>query len=127
MARIMIVDDDPFARRLMRDSLDLSGEHYQVFDMDRGKLALELIAVEQPDVVLLDISMPEIGGIPVCTEIKRNPATAEVRIIIVSAHCGSEFIAECLSAGADDYVTKPFQPDELARRVRKVLAEAVMA
>jgi DNA-binding response OmpR family regulator len=111
----------------MRDSLDLSGEHCEIFDMDRGKLALELMAVERPDVVLLDISMPEIGGIPVCTEIKRNPATAAVRIIIVSAHSGSDFIAECLSAGADDYVTKPFQPDDLVRRVQKALAEAVMA
>jgi len=127
MTKIMIVDDDPFARRLMRDSLDLSGERYEIFDMDRGRLALELMAVERPDVVLLDISMPEIGGIPVCTEIKRNPATAEVRIIIVSAHSGSDFITECLSAGADDYVTKPFQPDDLARRVHRQLVEMVTA
>jgi two-component system sensor histidine kinase ChiS len=123
----MIVDDDPFARRLMRDSLSLTGDDYEIFDMERGKLALDLMSVERPDVVLLDISMPEIGGIPVCTEIKRNPATAEVRIIIVSAHSGGDFITECIGAGADDYVTKPFQPDEIARRVRRQLLEAVTA
>jgi DNA-binding response OmpR family regulator len=111
----------------MRDSLDLSGDAHRILDVDRGMLALDLIAVERPDVVLLDISMPEVGGIPVCTEIKRNRVTAEVRIVIVSAHSGSGFIAECISAGADDYVTKPFQPDDLARRVRRQLIEVVTA
>jgi DNA-binding response OmpR family regulator len=85
------------------------------------------MAVERPDLVLLDINMPEVGGIPVCTEIKRNPATAQVRIIIVSAHSGSDFVADCLSAGADDYMSKPFQPGDLARRVQRLLTDPVAA
>jgi two-component system sensor histidine kinase/response regulator len=123
----MIVDDDPFARKLMRDSLNLSGEQYDIFETEKGRLALELMAVERPDLVLLDINMPEVGGIPVCTEIKRNPATAQVRIIIVSAHSGSDFVADCLSAGADDYMSKPFQPGDLARRVQRLLTDPVAA
>jgi two-component system phosphate regulon response regulator PhoB len=123
----MIVDDDPFARRLMRDSLKLAGEDHEIFEVDRGKLALELMAVERPDVVLLDISMPEVGGIPVCSEIKRNPLTANVRIIIVSAHADKDFVAAGLASGADDFLPKPFQPAELVRRVNRVLDSTVMA
>jgi len=123
----MIVDDDPFARRLMRDSLKLFGEDYEIFEVDRGRMALELIAAERPDLVLLDLSMPEIGGIPVCTEIKRNPATANVLIIVVSAHSDNEFVAASLSAGASDFVAKPFQPADLVRRVKRLLASAVAA
>jgi CheY-like chemotaxis protein len=127
MAKVMIVEDDPFARKLMRDSLSLSGEDHEVFDTDKGKLALDVIAVERPDVVLLDVNMPQLGGIPILTEIRGNPATAHVRIIIVSAYSGSDFIAECLSAGASDYIVKPFQPSDLARRVRRALSEPVVA
>jgi CheY-like chemotaxis protein len=121
MAKVMIVDDDPSARRLMRDSLSLGGEDYEIVEAGGGRFALELMAVARPDVVLLDITMPGVGGIPVCTEIKRNPATANVQIVIVSAHSESDFIAASLSAGASDYVTKPFQPADLVRRVRRVL------
>ena len=85
MTKLMIVDDDPSARRLMRDSLGLSGDEYEIFEADRGRFALQLISVVRPDIVLLDISMPEIGGIPVCTEIKRNPATSGTQIVIRTA------------------------------------------
>ena len=121
MTKLMIVDDDPSARRLMRDSLGLSGDEYEIFEADRGRFALQLISVVRPDIVLLDISMPEIGGIPVCTEIKRNPATASTQIVIVSAHSDRDFIAASLAAGADDFIAKPFQPADLARRVRLVI------
>ena len=121
MTKLMIVDDDLSARRLMRDSLGLSGDEYEIFEADRGRFALQLISVVRPDIVLLDISMPEIGGIPVCTEIKRNPATASTQIVIVSAHSDRDFIAASLAAGADDFVAKPFQPADLARRVRLVI------
>jgi DNA-binding response OmpR family regulator len=83
-----------------------------------------MIRVARPDVVLLDITMPELGGFPVCTEIKADPATAHTEIVIVSARTESDFIAATLKAGASDYVTKPFQPRELVRRVRRVLEKA---
>jgi len=123
----MIVDDDPFARRLMRDCLRLCGEEFEIFEVDRGKLALELLAVERPDLVLLDISMPEVGGIPVCAEIKGNPATADIAIIVVSAHADNEFIADALASGASDFVPKPFQPNDLVRRVKRALEARVPA
>ena len=120
-ARVMIVDDDPSARRLARDSLSLSGEQWDIWEADDGRSAIDLIRAVRPDVILLDITMPEIGGIPVCSEIKADPLTSRAQIVIVSARTESDFIAASIEAGATEYVTKPFQPADLVRRVRRVL------
>jgi len=120
-ARVMIVDDDPSARRLARDSLSLSGEQWDIWEADDGRSAIDLIRAVKPDVILLDITMPEIGGIPVCSEIKADPLTSRAEIVIVSARTESDFIAASIDAGASEYVTKPFQPADLVRRVRRVL------
>jgi DNA-binding response OmpR family regulator len=120
-AKVMIVDDDPSARRLERDSLSLSGEDWDIWEADDGRTALDLIRAVRPDVVLLDITMPEVGGIPVCSEIKGDPLTANTEIVIVSARTESDFIAASLKAGASEYVTKPFQPADLVRRVQGLL------
>jgi CheY-like chemotaxis protein len=118
----MIVDDDPCARRLVRDSLKLSGEEFDIWEADDGRSALDLIRAVQPDLVLLDLTMPEIGGIPVCSQIKGDPLTAHVRIVIVSARTEADFVENSLKAGATAYVTKPFQPLELMRTVRDALS-----
>jgi len=115
------VDDDPSARRLARDSLSLSGEQWDIWEADDGRSAIDLIRAVRPDVILLDITMPEIGGIPVCSEIKADPLTSRAQIVIVSARTESDFIAASIEAGATEYVTKPFQPADLVRRVRRVL------
>jgi DNA-binding response OmpR family regulator len=119
----MIVDDDPSARKLVRDSLRLAGEDWDVWEADDGMSAVDVVGAMRPDVVLLDITMPELGGIPVCSEIKRDPAISQVEIVIVSARTENAFIASSLEAGASDYITKPFQPSDLVRRVKKVLAK----
>jgi len=125
--RVLIVDDDPSARRLMRDSLNFLGGEFEVFEADNGESGLHLLRASRPDVVLLDITMPHLGGIPFCSEIKRDPATASTEIIIVSARTESDFISSSLKAGASDYVTKPFQPSDLVRRVCRVLEKAEAA
>jgi len=111
----------------MRDSLTLSGEPYQILEAEKGRVALDLIAAERPDVVLLDITMPDVSGVPIFAEIKHNPSTVGISVIVVSSTTSSEFIAETLRAGASDYITKPFQPTDLARRVHKVLSDRVAA
>ena len=126
-AKVLIVDDDPSARRLMRDSLSFFGDEYELLEADDGESGLHLLRAARPELVLLDITMPRLGGIPFCSEIKRNPATARTEIIIVSARTESDFIAASLQAGASDYVTKPFQPKELVRRVRRVLEKVEAA
>jgi DNA-binding response OmpR family regulator len=108
----------------MRDSLNFLGDEYEILEADDGESGLHLMKAARPDVVLLDITMPHLGGIPLCSEIKRDPATAHSQIVIVSARTESDFIAASLHAGASDYVTKPFQPSELVRRVRRLLEKA---
>ena len=115
------MDDDPSARRLARDSLSLSGEQWDIWEADDGRSAIDLIRAVRPDVILLDITMPEIGGIPVCSEIKADPLTSRAQIVIVSARTESDFIAASIEAGATEYITKPFQPADLVRRVRRIL------
>ncbi len=111
----------------MRDSLSLFGDEYEVLEADDGESGLHLLRAARPEVVLLDITMPHLGGIPFCSEIKRDPATADIKIVIVSARTESDFISASLSAGASEYVTKPFQPSELVRRVQQVLSKAEAA
>ncbi len=108
----------------MRDSLSFLGDEYDILEADDGESGLHLMKAARPDVVLLDITMPHLGGIPLCSEIKRDPATAHTQIVIVSARTESDFISASLKAGANDYVTKPFQPSELVRRVRRLLEKA---
>ncbi len=117
------MDDDPSARRLARDSLSLSGEAWDIWEADDGRSALDLIRAVRPDVILLDITMPEIGGIPVCSEIKSDPLTSNAEIVIVSARTESDFVSGSIEAGASEYVTKPFQPADLVRRVRRALGK----
>jgi DNA-binding response OmpR family regulator len=120
----MIVDDDPSARRLARDSLSLAGEDWDIWEADDGRSALDLIRAVRPDVILLDITMPQVGGIPVCSEIKADPLTMRSEIVIVSARTESEFVSASLEAGASEYVTKPFQPQDLVRRVQRLLGRS---
>jgi two-component system response regulator AdeR len=120
-SRVLIVDDDPAARKLARDTLRLSGEEWDIWEADDGRSALNLIRAVKPDVVLLDITMPEVGGLPLCSEIKSDPVMRSTEIVIVSARTESDFIAASMAAGASDYLTKPFQPADLLRRVRTVL------
>jgi CheY-like chemotaxis protein len=124
-SRVLIVDDDPAARKLARDTLRLSGEEWDIWEADDGRSALNLIRAVKPDVVLLDITMPEVGGLPLCSEIKSDPVMRSTEIVIVSARTESSFIAASMAAGASDYLTKPFQPADLLRRVRRVLQKEV--
>jgi sigma-B regulation protein RsbU (phosphoserine phosphatase) len=117
----MIVDDDPSARRLARDSLNLAGEDWDIWEADDGRSALNMIRTIKPDVVLLDLTMPEVGGVPVCGEIKSDPLTRRTQIVVVSARTESDFIAASMAAGASEYVTKPFHPPDLVRRVKRLL------
>lgn len=120
----MIVDDDPSARRLVRASLELAGEEWDVWEADDGRSALDMVRAARPDLVLLDMTMPEVGGLPFCAEVKSDPLTANIQVVVVSARTENAFIADTLQAGASDYITKPFQPADLVRRVKKVLADA---
>jgi len=114
--RILVVDDDPQIRRVMR--VTLTGQGYEVDDALSGDLALEKLRESRFDLVLLDMNMPGMGGVDTCREIRRN---SEIAIIMLTVRDTEADKVAALDAGADDYVTKPFNSAELSARIRAAL------
>ena len=114
--RILVVDDDPQIRRVMR--VTLTGHGYEVDDAKSGEAAIERLREERFDLVLLDMNMPGMGGLEACRLIR---AQSEVAIIMLTIRDDEVDKVGALDAGADDYVTKPFNPPELLARIRAAL------
>ena len=113
---ILVVDDDPRALALLVGILDKEG--YQVQPADSGKLALVSLAAQQPDLVLLDVKMPGMDGFEVCRRFKETEAGRRVPVMFISATREKEEWVKGLSQGAVDFISKPFQKEELLARVR---------
>ena len=113
---LLLVDDEPRIRRVLR--LALEDEGYQVAEAANGYDALAALRRETPDVVLLDLMLPDRDGFTVCREIRR---TSDVPVIMVTARTDSHDVVAGLEAGADDYVTKPLVAKELSARIRALL------
>jgi two-component system KDP operon response regulator KdpE len=116
VAKVLIVDDDPSLVRALRLSLRALG--HEVVVAPNGEQGLSQAALTAPDVVVLDLGLPDINGLDVCTGIR---AWSEVPIIILSASGTEDRKVAALNGGADDYVTKPFGMAELEARIRAVL------
>ena len=114
--RILVVDDEPQIRRIMRTTL--TGAGYEVDDAKTGEEALGKLRVYRPDLVLLDINMPGMGGLAACKAIRSDP---NVAIIMLTVHNTEASKVEALDAGADDFITKPFSTPELLARIRAAL------
>jgi two-component system KDP operon response regulator KdpE len=114
--RILVVDDEPQIRRIMRTAL--TGAGYEVEDAKTGEEALEKLRDYHPDLVLLDMNMPGMGGLAVCREIR---AGTGVGIIMLTVRNTEEDKVQALDAGADDFVNKPFSTPELLARIRAAL------
>ena len=112
---ILLVDDNPTNLQLLFETLD--GRGYKLLIAKDGKAALSIAGKAQPNLILLDIMMPEIDGYEVCRQLKADPATTEIPVIFLSALTDTEDKVHGLDLGAVDYVTKPFQPDEVIARV----------
>ena len=111
--RILVVEDDASIQRALRRSLTISG--YEVLVVDNGRQAVQLVREQQPDLVLLDLSLPgEIDGLGVCVQVRQ---WSQIPIIIVSARTDEQQKVQALDLGADDYLTKPFEAAELRARV----------
>lgn len=116
--KILIVDDEPLNREILRDILE---REYEVEVAKSGNECLEMVSEFKPELILLDVSMPGMSGYEVCTNLKANVDTKDIQITFVSA---LDTLADRLAgyeAGGDDYVTKPFQGKELLKKVRVVL------
>ena len=119
MALIMVVDDDIEVLQSIAEVLE--EEYHDVIQVSSGFNALELMKHDVPDLLLLDIMMPEMDGIEVCRHIRADPFLARLPIIFLTAKNLSVNIAQGLDAGADDYLIKPFDIIELPARIRAVL------
>ena len=117
-ARILIVEDHPTMREAMR--LVLEAEGFDIGEASDGDEALAAVRDEPPDLVLLDMSIPGTTGPDVLSAVKTDPATSEVRVIVVTA-TGEEGRAAAMAGGADHYFTKPFSPIALLQAVEEVL------
>jgi two-component system KDP operon response regulator KdpE len=118
-SKILVVDDEPQIRRMMRATLTGSG--HQVDEARTGEEALEKFRAFLPDLVLLDLNMPGMGGLETCRELRNG---SDVPIIILTVRNAEKEKVEALDAGADDYVCKPFGMQELLARIRAALRRA---
>ena len=118
-ARILIVDDETHNRALLE--IMLSSEGYELFTAASGEEALTVVEENRPDLILLDIMMPELNGFQVTAMLKANPATQDIPVIILSALDDGGAIERGLQVGAADFLTKPIQHVELRARVKKLL------
>jgi two-component system, OmpR family, KDP operon response regulator KdpE len=112
-ARVLIVDDEPQLRRVMKTALAANG--YEVFESKTGEEALVALRNDNPDLILLDLNMPGLGGLSACREIR---AVSDVAIMVLSVRDSERDKITALDAGADDYITKPFSVNELLARIR---------
>lgn len=115
-ARVLIVDDDPAIRKFIRANLE--ARDYEVLLAPDGEAALTLLEKEKPDLIILDIMMPNIDGFEVCRRVRE---WSQIPIIMLSARDGEMDKVKCLDCGADDYLTKPFSLKELLSRIAAVL------
>jgi two-component system KDP operon response regulator KdpE len=121
-ATALVIDDEKQIRKLLR--IVLEEEHYRVLESDCGKQGLSDLALRRPEVVLLDLGLPDMDGLAV---LKRLREWSHVPVLILSVRDGPEDKIAALDAGADDYVTKPFEAGELVARVRAIQRRAASA
>jgi two-component system, sensor histidine kinase and response regulator len=117
--QILIVEDS--ARNIQVLGNTLAGKGYEIFIARNGAQALEKVDVIMPDLILLDVMMPELDGFEICRRLKSNPVTAEIPVVFLTGRAEPEDIVKGFKLGAVDYLTKPFNPDELLVRVNTQL------
>jgi two-component system KDP operon response regulator KdpE len=121
--RLLVVDDEPPIRRLLRTSLGAQG--YRILEAETGQGALDLLAHEAPEVMLLDLGLPDLDGLEVIRRVRA--LNTNVAVIVLSSRGDERGKVEALDLGADDYVTKPFGMAELVARVRTALRHRIQA
>jgi two-component system alkaline phosphatase synthesis response regulator PhoP len=120
-ARVLVADDEPHLLRLVKFRLEREG--YDVLIATDGDEALELARRERPDLCVLDVMMPKRSGFDVLRELRADPECAGMKVIMLTARAHDRDVDAGFALGADDYITKPFSPQELRVRVSTHLAQ----
>ena len=113
--RILVVDDEARVREMLEFRLRLFG--YEVLTAANGSEALDVAASEKPDLVLLDVMMPELDGFQVCSRLKQNEATKNIPVVMLTAKAEAKDVTRAFNSGAEDYVVKPYDPVVLQQKV----------
>jgi two-component system, OmpR family, phosphate regulon response regulator PhoB len=121
MRKLLIVDDEEGVRSLVR--MTLESDTYEILEARRGEDAVNLVREHLPDLVLLDVMLPDTSGVEVCRQLKSDPHTKSVTILMLTAKAQSADLVDAENAGADGYFTKPFSPVALLRRVDLIFRE----
>jgi DNA-binding response OmpR family regulator len=118
---VLLVDDDPVILRLLEVNFEIEG--FAVRTAGDGQEGFDVAKAEQPDVVVSDVMMPRMNGLQLVAALKADDATKAIPVLLLSAKAQVHDIRAGLDAGADDYVTKPFEPSDLVERVTKLLTQ----
>ena len=120
MPSILVIDDDPLLGEIVRYKLEAVGHKITLLTDSSNALATAIAII--PDLIVLDSMMPIMSGPQVLAELKREPRTAEIPVIMLTARKGQDDVVMALRGGASDYLTKPFMPEELALRISGLLS-----
>jgi DNA-binding response OmpR family regulator len=120
MTTVLVVDDEPSIVQLVRITLEMASVH--VVEAADGASAVERALAARPDLVLLDVDLPDLSGLEVCRRLKGEERMAHTRIVMLTAAAQQDDIARGLAAGADQYLTKPFSPVRLLSLVEQLTA-----
>ena len=119
MPRILVIDDDPAISELVAVNLEMAG--YDVSQAEDGIKGQALALQLQPDLIMLDLMLPKVDGFTVCQRLRRDERTADIPVLMLTALSQTQDKVEGFNAGADDYLTKPFEVEEMLARVRALL------
>lgn len=117
--KLLLIDDEPAIQTLVR--LVMEGDGWQVLVSGEGLPGLAIAREQHPEVILLDVALPDISGLEVCRQLKADPATSSIPVAMLTAMAQETDRRAALSLGADDYVTKPWRPAALIARVTGLL------
>ncbi len=120
--RLLLIDDDPNLILLVKDYLEFRG--YEVTTAENGREALEILEKEMPDMIICDVMMPEMDGYAFVEQVRKDPRTSWIPVLFLSAKGQSQDRVKGLNTGADVYMVKPFEPEELVSQVEASLKQA---
>ena len=120
-ARILVLDDDPDIGTMIKMMLEYKG--YRVIVSDRADLAQQALNTGGVDLIIMDMLLSGVNGTDLCIDLKKNPSTSHIPVIMISAHPNAKEI--CLQAGADEFISKPFDMNDILSKIDRLLNETL--